>query len=239
MKRLALGLRPRQALRDIHRAFYVIELNNMYLEKDDAKQRGKHIIREAKRIVKGARHSVISVSQSAALSKTASEMSMDDELNFTVGVWRQVIGTHRTVAYMNENDKIVLVERVWEKDNLKCNWRSPFAAHITSSLRFADPEMEAFADWIPKLKDSVPFLTYGYRESTFTPEQMNANGIVNGEICRRNWHPFLIVEAESVDLLFQQGVAQALRAAAATINLKRKLVEEAKSTVNADISTTK
>ena len=81
---------------------------------------------------------------------------MDDELTLMVSVWRQVIGTHRTVVYTNEDYKIVSVERAWEKDNLKCNWRSPFAANITPPLRFADPDMEAFADWIPKLKDSVP-----------------------------------------------------------------------------------
>ena len=149
----------------------------------------------------------MTVSQSEELSKTASEMSMDDELTFLVGVWRLVISTHRTVEYMNDDDKNVLVERVWEKDNLKCNWRSPFAPHVTPPLRFADPDMEAFADWISKVKDAVPFLTYGYHESTFAPEQINANEIVNGEICRRNWHPFLIVEAKSIDLLFQQGVA--------------------------------
>ena len=60
MKRLALGLQPRQALKVFIGP--VMELNNMFLEKDDAKQRGKHIIHEARRIVKGARHSVMSVS---------------------------------------------------------------------------------------------------------------------------------------------------------------------------------
>ena len=67
-----------------------------------------------------------------------------------------MISTHRTVEYVNEVDKIVLVDRAWGKDTLKCNWRSPFAANITPPLRFADPDMEAFADWIPKLKDFVP-----------------------------------------------------------------------------------
>ena len=151
-----IGATTASSVESVHRAFHVMELNNMFLEKDDAKQRGKHIIQEAKRIVKGARHSVMSVSQSEALSKTTSEMSMEDELTFAVGVWRQVLGTQRTVEYMNEDDKNVLEERAWEKDNLKCNWRSPFAADITPPLRFADPDMEAFADWIPKLKDSVP-----------------------------------------------------------------------------------
>lgn len=233
-----IGATTASSVESVHRDFHVMELNNMFLERDDAKQRGNYIIQEAKRIVKDARHSVMTVSQSEELSKTASEMSMDDDLTFMVGVWRLVIGTHRTVEYMNEDDKNVLVERAWEKDNLKCNWRSPFAAHVTPPLRFANPDMEAFADWIPKVKHSVPFLTYGYHESTFTPEQMNANEIVTSEICKRNWHPFLIVEAKTIDLPFQQGVAQTLRAAAATINLKRKLVVEARSTVNADVSTT-
>ena len=96
------------------------------------------------------------MSQFEELSKTASETIMDDELAFMMGVWRLVIGTYRTVEYMNEDDKNVLVKRAWEKDNLKCNWRSPFAAHATPPLRFADPDMEAFADWIPKLKGFVP-----------------------------------------------------------------------------------
>ena len=55
--------------------------------------------------------------------------------------------------------------------------------------------------------------------------------MVKGELRRRNWHPFLLIEAKSIDLPFQQGVTQALRAAAATIHLKRKLMEEARPTV--------
>ena len=149
-----------------------------------------------------------------------------------------MIGTHHTVKHMNENDKIVLEETAREEDDLKCNWSTLFVANTAPPLRFADPDREAFANCIPKLKDSVPFLTYGYHKSTFTPEQMIANETVNSEICRRHWHPFLLVEASSIDLPFQQGMAQALRAAAATINLKRKLIEESRSTVNADISTT-
>ena len=237
-KDTGVGATTASSVESINRAFHVMELNNIFLEKQDAKERGQDIIQEAKRIVKGPRHSAMSLSQSEAFSKTASELSLDDELTFMVGVWNLVIGTHRTVKDMDVHDKLVFVETAWEKDDLKCNWGSPFAANLTPPLRFADPEMEAFIDWIPKLKKSVPDLTYGYRKSTFTPEQMDANEIVKGEICRRNWHPFLIVEAKSIDLPFGQGVAQALRAAAATINLKRKLVEEAKPTVNADISTT-
>ena len=141
-----IGAITASSVESVHRAFHVMELNDMFLEDDDAKHRGKLIIQEAKRIVKGARYSVMSVSQSEALSKTASEMSMDDELTFMVGVWRLVISTYRTVKYMNEDDKNVLVERAWGKDNLKCNWRSPFAANTTPPLRFADPDMEAFAD---------------------------------------------------------------------------------------------
>ena len=76
------------SVESVYRAFHVMELNNMFLKKDDAKQRGKHITQEAKRIVKGARHSVMSVSRSEELSKTTSEMSMDDELTFMMGVWR-------------------------------------------------------------------------------------------------------------------------------------------------------
>ena len=75
-----IGATTASSVESVHRAFHIMELNNIFLEKDDAKQRGKHIIQEGKRIVKGARHSVMSVSQSEALSKTASEMSMDDEL---------------------------------------------------------------------------------------------------------------------------------------------------------------
>ena len=165
-----IGATTASSVESVYRAFHVMELNNIFLEKDGAKQRGKHIIQEAKRIVKGARHSIMTVSQSEELSKTASEMSMDDGLTFMVGVWRLVISTHRTVEYMNDDDKNVLVERAWEKDNLKFSWRSPLAAQSTLPLRFADPNMEAFADWIPKLKDAVPFLTYGYHESTFAPE---------------------------------------------------------------------
>lgn len=172
----------------------------------------------------------MSASQCETLSKIASNLSLDDELTFVVGVWNLLIGTHRTVKDMDVPDKLVFVETAWEKDHLKCNWSSPFAANLTPPLRFADPEMEAFADVIPKLKNSVPDLTYGYHENTFTPEQMGANEMVKGEICRRNWHPFLLIEAKSIDLPFQQGVAQALRAAAATINLKRKLIEEARPT---------
>ena len=103
------------SIESVQRAFHIMELNNIFLEKDDAKQRGNHIIQEAKSIVKGARYSVMSVSQSEELSKTASEMSMDDELTFMVGVWSLVISTHRTVEYVNEVDKIVLVDRAWGK----------------------------------------------------------------------------------------------------------------------------
>ena len=151
-----IGATTASSVGSVHRAFHIMELNNIFLEKDDAKQRGNHIIQEAKSIVKGARYSVMSVSQSEELSKTTSEMSMDDELTFMVGVWSLVISTHRTVEYVNEVDKIFLVDRAWGKDTLKYNWRSPFAANITPPLRFADPYMEAFADWIPKLKESVP-----------------------------------------------------------------------------------
>ncbi len=237
-KDTSVGATTVSSIESVNRAFHVLELNNIFLENGDAKERGKDVIQEAKRIVKGPRHSEMSVPLSEALSKTASKLSMDDELTFMVGVWNLLIGTHRTVKHMDMHDKLVFVETAWEKDDLKCNWSSPFAANITPPLRFADPDMEAFADWIPKLKNSVPDLTYGYHKSTFTPEQMNANETIKGEICRRNWHPFLIIEAKSIDLPFQQGVAQALRAAAATINLKRKLVEEAKSTVITDSNTT-
>ena len=224
------GATTASSAESVNRAFYVLKLNNIHLGDGDAKERGKDLIQEARRIVKGPRHSEMSASQSEALSKTASDLSLDDELTFVAGVWNLVIGTHRTVKDMDVPDKLVFVETAWEKDHLKCNWSSPFAANLTPPLRFADPEMEAFADVIPKLKNSVPDLTYGYHENTFTPEQMGVNEMVKGEICRRNWHPFLLIEAKSIDLPFQQGVAQALRAAAATINLKRKLIEEARPT---------
>lgn len=237
-KDAGVGATTASSAESINRAFHVMKRNNIFLEKQDAKERGKGIIQEAKRIVNDHRHSVLSASQSEALSKTAAEMSLDDELTFMVGVWNLVIGTYRTVKDMDVPDKLVFVETAWEKDDLKCNWGSPFAANLTPPLRFADPEMEAFADVIPKLRNSVPDMTYGYHEKTFTPEQMCANEVVKGEICRRNWHPFLLIEAKSIDLPFQQGVAQALRAAAATINLKRKLMEEARPTVITGSKTT-
>ena len=220
----------------INRALHVLKVNNIHLEHKDAKERGKGLIQEARRIVTGPRHSEMGVPQSEALSETASKLSLDDELTFLAGVWNLLIGKHRTVEHMDVNEKLVFVETAWEKDHLKCNWSSPFAANITPPLRYADPKMEAWISYVPKLKNSVPDLTYGYHEDTFTPDQMNANDTINGEISRRNWHPFLIVEAKSIDLPFLQGVAQALRAAAATINLKRKLIEEARSSVIVDSS---
>ena len=232
------GATTASSAESVNRAFHVLKLNNIHLEHKDAKERGKDLIQEARRIVNGPRHSKMGVPESEELSETASGLSLDDELTFLAGVWNLVIGTHRTVKDMDVPDKLVFVETAWGKDHLKCNWSSPFAANITPPLRYADPEMEAWISYVPKLKNSVPDLTYGYHEDTFTPDQMNANDTINGEICRRNWHPFLIVEAKSIDLPVFQGVAQALRAAAATINLKRKLVEEAKSPVIAESSNT-
>ena len=97
---------------------------------------------------------------------------MDDELTFMMGVWERVIGIHRTVEHTNKDEKIVLVETAWEKDDLKSNWTTSFVANIGPPLRFADPDRESFADCIPRLKDSAPTLTYGYHEYTLTPEQM-------------------------------------------------------------------
>lgn len=226
------------SVESLNRTFHVLELNNIFLEKDDAKERGKDIIQEASRIVNEPRHSVMDVSQSEALSKIASELSMDEALTFMVGIWKSVIGTHRTVEHTIEDEKIGLVETAWERDDLKCNWITPFVASSTPPLRYADPDSEAFADCVPKLKDSAPLLTYGYHEDTFTPKQMCANEVVKGELCRLNWHPFLLVEATSLDIPFQQGVAQALRAAAPTINLKRNLMEEVRPTVVTGSKTT-
>ena len=84
-EKTGVGAITASSIESVHRAFHVMELNNMFLEKDGVKQRGKHIIQEAKRIVKGARHSVMTMSRSEELTKTASGMSMDDELTFMMG----------------------------------------------------------------------------------------------------------------------------------------------------------
>ena len=85
---------------------------------------------------------MLSASQSEALSRTAAELSLDDELTFMLEVWDLVIGTHRTVKDMDVPDKLIFVETAWEKDDPKYNWGSPFAANLTPPLRFADPNLQ-------------------------------------------------------------------------------------------------
>lgn len=238
-KDTSVGAATESSSVSVSRAFQLLELNNIFVSNEDAEERGKDVIQEAKGIVKSPRHSQLTDAQAETVRKTASKLSMDDELTFMVGVWKLVIDIHRTVELKDEQDKVVFVETAWDKDNLKCNWSSPFAANVAPPLRFADPEMEALAGDIPKLKNPVPDLTYGYDKSMFTSEQMAINEYVKGELCRRNWHAFLIGEAKSIDLPFAIGVAQAARAAATAIYLKRKLKlkEDAKPLVIAGSST--
>lgn len=216
---------------NVSRAFQILNFNNIFVDNEDAAERGKDVIQEAKKIFKAARHSQITDDQAEMIRKTASELSMDDELTFMVGVWKLVIGTERTVELKDKQDQKEYVERAWVKDHLKCNWSSHYAANIAPPLRFADNGMEALANLLPKLKNAFPDLTYGYDHGTFTPEQMAINESINGELCRRNWHAFLIGEAKSVDQPFEIGVAQAARAAATAIHLRRKLQQEAKPSV--------
>ena len=60
------------SVESLSRTFHVLGLNNIFLEKDHAKERGKDVIREATRIVKWPRHSMMDVFQSEALSKRQS-----------------------------------------------------------------------------------------------------------------------------------------------------------------------
>jgi len=231
------GATTESSTENVSRAFQILKLNNVFVDSKDAEERGKELIQEAKKIVRGPRLSAINDAQAETIREAASELSLDDELTFMVGVWKLVIHTHRTVELKNKEDEIVFVETAWDKDNLKCNWGSPFAANIAPQLRFANPDMEALAGELPKLKNVKPDLTYGYNESAFTSEQMAINENVKGELCRRNWHAFLIGEAKSIDLPFQLGVAQVARGAITAIYLKRKLKEDAKPSVIAGSST--
>lgn len=238
-KNASVGAATESSNPSVNRTFQILELNNILVDDEDAAERGKGVIQEAKNIVKGPRHSNMTDAQAETIRKTALKLSMDDELTFIAGVWKLVIDTKRTVEVENEEEMVKYVEMAWDKDNLKCNWSSPFAANIAPPLRFANPGQEAFAECIPKLKNAYLDLTYSYDKNTFISKQIAINESVKGELCRRNWYSFLIGEAKSVDLPFEIGVAQAARAATTTIYLKRKLKEAAKPAVIAGSSTSK
>lgn len=241
-KGTGVGTTATSSVENLTRASQVLQLNHIfvdYLEGEGAEERKKEVMHQMAKIIQKPRQSMMSAAEAEDVMQTASELSKDDELTFMAGVWNLVIGKKRTVKDMNRQALAEYVERAWIKDNLKCNWSSHWKSGITPPLHFADPGMEYLLDVVPKLKSSYPDLTYGYNQKALTEEQLLTNETLtfDGQVCKKNWFPFLIGEAKSLEEPFEMGVVQAARAAATAIHLQRELKESAKPFVSKSSAT--
>jgi len=103
---------------------YILGQNHIYIEDDEAEQRGAGLIKKAREIIKGGRKSDMNIEVTDELRRVSRKHKSDNELTWLVNVWAILLNNTRWAKAddgINDGEAIEWIEQAWEKDHLKCN----------------------------------------------------------------------------------------------------------------------
>ena len=216
----------------------MLRRQNIYIDDDDAAERGKNIIKRAKKIVTGERKSVLSEDTAKELWSLSRRHSMDTGMTFLVNVWGVLLNQTRWARVTDETieadeAKEWIENRAWKKDFLECQYDAPFTAGSIPLLAL-EPDLEALVTFLGadlgKVKIPKPDLTYGLEENAFTMDERAINHTYGARLCLNTDHPFLTVDLKGGGQPLGEAVNQCARAGRATGALQRRFDHAAKGT---------